>query len=140
MLPACTDNENMSSFGHTFLDRHAHNRPGWLGGNAVMYVLYVDGSIPWPRSNGSRAVAGLAFRADAFVLFDNYLYNDGIERTVLVHEAGHLLGLEHDADAGCAMVGALVENRSMRMGRILPPDDYCTTCQEQLERARHNLF
>jgi predicted Zn-dependent protease len=85
-------------------------------------------------------VAGVSFRADAFIVFHNYLYNDDIERTVLVHEAGHLLGLEHDANAGCAMTGTLVENLSMRTGRILPPDDYCKLHRQQLEQARHNLF
>jgi hypothetical protein len=140
MLPASTDNNNMSSFGYAFLDRHARYRTGWLGGNATMYVLYVDGSAPWSRGNNTSVVAGMSFRADAFVMFDNYLYDEGIERTVLVHEAGHLLGLEHDADAGCAMVGTLVENMSMRIGRALPPDDYCEVHRQQLERARHNLF
>lgn len=140
MLPASTDNNNMSSFGYTFLDQNARYHTGWLGGNATMYVLYVDGSLPWSRGNGTSVVAGMSFRADAFVMFDNYLYDDSIERTVLAHEAGHLLGLEHDADAGCAMVGTLVENLSMRTGRILPPDDYCATHRQQLERAQHSLF
>jgi hypothetical protein len=34
MLPAATDNNNISSFGYTFLDEHARYRTGWLGGNA----------------------------------------------------------------------------------------------------------
>jgi hypothetical protein len=140
MLPASTDNDNMSSFGYKFLGSHAHYRPGWLGGNVTMYVLYVGGSVPWPRGSGNSVVAGVSFRADAFIVFHNYLYNDDIERTVLVHEAGHLLGLEHDANAGCAMTGTLVENLSMRTGRILPPDDYCKLHRQQLEQARHNLF
>jgi hypothetical protein len=140
MLPAYTDNNNISAFGYTFLDRHARYRTGWLGGNITMYIMYVNGSALWSRANGSSAVGGVAFRADAFVVFDNYLYNDNIERMVLVHETGHLLGLEHDSDASCAMVGTLVENLSMRTGRISPPDDYCPDHQRQLERVRHYLF
>jgi hypothetical protein len=140
MLPVSTDNDNISAFGYAFLDGHARYRTGWLGGNATMYVLYVDDSAAGTRASGSGAVAGVAFRADAFVVFDNYLDDDAIERTVLVHEAGHLLGLEHDTDAGCAMVGTLVENLSMRIGRILPPDDYCPDHQKQLEHDRQSLF
>jgi hypothetical protein len=140
MLPASTDANNMTPFGYTFLAGHARYRTGWLGGNVTMYVLYVEGSASWSRSNGTGVVAGMSFRADAFFLFDNYLYNDGIERTVLVHEAGHLLGLEHDSDAGCAMAGTLVENLSIRAGWTLSPDDYCPEHQLQLERARRCLI
>jgi len=137
MLPAVTDTGNISTFGDSFLDQHAHYRTGWLGGNISMYVLYVNGVSSTASSNGSSsAVAGVSFRADAFVIFDNYLYGDPIERTVLVHEAGHLLGLDHDTDPNCAMVGTLVQNLSMKVGRIQPPDDYCPTHQEQLARAR----
>lgn len=142
MLPASTDNNNISAFGNSFLNEHAHYRMGWLGGNATMYVLYVEDSAAGAgdAGAGSGTVAGVAFRADAFVVFSNDLYNDAIERTVLVHETGHLLGLEHDDDPGCAMVGTLVENLSMKTGRTLPPDDYCTDHQRQLEEMRHWLI
>ncbi len=140
MLPASTDSINISAFGYSFLDEHARYRMGWLGGNATMYVLYVKDAAAMPRAIGTGTVAGVAFRADAFVVFGNYLYSDTIERTVLVHEAGHLLGLEHDDDAGCAMVGTLVENLSMKTGRTLSPDDYCPDHQRQLEEMRHSLI
>ena len=136
MLPAVTDTGNISTFGDSFLDQHARYRTGWLGGNVSMYVLYVDNPAPMSSANGSSAVAGVSFRADAFVVYDNYLYGDPIERTVLVHEAGHLLGLDHDTDPNCAMVGTLVQNLSMKTGRIQPPDDYCPDHQRQLAWAR----
>jgi hypothetical protein len=140
MLPASTDNNNISAFGYDFIDQHARYRTGWLGGNVTMYVLYVEGSLPWSRTNGTSAVAGVAFRADAFVIFDNYLYNEAIERTVMVHETGHLLGLDHDAAADCAMVGTLIEDISIKTGRTQPADDYCTDDQRQLEEMRHRLI
>lgn len=140
MLPASSDSGNISSFGRKFLDGHARYRTGWLGGNVCMYVLYVDGSAFGSRINCTSAVAGAAFRADAFVVFENYLADEDIERTVLVHEAGHLLGLEHDDDRGCAMVAMLARNLSMLTGRAMPPDDYCDAHRQQLERARHCLI
>jgi hypothetical protein len=137
LLPAYTDNANVSAFGYSFLDRHAYYRTGWTGGTACMYVLYLNGTVP---RSGAATVAGVSYRADAFVVFDNYIHNEGIERTVLVHEAGHLLGLEHDGDLSCAMTGTLVENASIRTGRILPPDDYCAKDVQQLERMRYYLI
>jgi hypothetical protein len=140
MLPASTDYNNISAFGYGFLADHARYRTGWLGGNASMYVLYMEDSATGPRVAGTGTVVGVAFRADAFVVFSNYLHSDTIERTVLVHEAGHLLGLEHDYDPGCVMVGTLVENPSMKTGRTLSPDDYCPEHQRQLEEMRHSLI
>jgi predicted Zn-dependent protease len=73
-------------------------------------------------------------------VFDNYLSTEGIERTVLVHETGHLLGLDHEDNPGCVMTGTLYENASVRSGRISPPDDYCAKDVQQLERMRYYLF
>ena len=139
MLPESADNANVSAFCNSFLRQHASCRTGWLGGNVSMYVLYLDNSASRPKANNSGVVAGMSFRADAFVIYDNHISGEGIERTVLVHEAGHLLGLEHDDDPGCAMVGTLVENMSIRTGMALPPDDYCSKDRLQLERMRQYI-
>jgi predicted Zn-dependent protease len=105
-----------------------------------MYVLYVKDSATVPRAAGTGTVAGVAFRADSFVVFSHFLYSDTMERTVLVQEAGHLLGLEHDDDASCAMIGTLVENLSMKIGLAQPPDDYCPDDRKQLDEMRHWLI
>jgi hypothetical protein len=140
MIPEEADSSNLSSFGFDLIDRNAHYRTGWLGGNATIYVLYIDLKGRDSMRNGTGVVAGMSYRADSFFIIDNYIYDAGTERTVLIHEAGHLLGLEHDADPRCAMVGTMVRDRSVLMGLALTPDDYCVEHQKQLEYARHHLF
>lgn len=140
MLPAVTDRNNFSTFGNGFVDQNAHYRTEWLGGNATIYVLYINVRNGERMLNGSGVVTGMSYRADSFFIFDSYLLDEGLERTVLMHETGHLLGLEHDTDPGCAMVGTLVRNHSVLMGQATTPDDFCEDHQEHLYYAQHHLF
>lgn len=140
MLPEEADSNNLSSFGFDLIDRNAHYRTGWLGGNATIYVLYIDLKGRDSMRNGTGVVAGMCYRADSFFIIDNYIYDEGTERTVLMHEAGHLLGLEHDADPGCVMTGTMVRNRSVLMGLTPTPDEYCLEHQRALAYARHHLL
>jgi hypothetical protein len=95
-------------------------------GVAVMYVLYLDGHSD--RDSGSGKVLGIAYHGSSTVLFHETIESvdpgvplfAGIEDTVLLHEAGHLLGLvengipmvnqhrdsqhgAHDSSAECIM-------------------------------------
>ncbi|OPY29452.1 MAG: hypothetical protein A4E28_00859 [Methanocella sp. PtaU1.Bin125] len=138
-VPEVADSNNLSSFGYDIIEQNARCHTGWLGGNATIYILYVDLKGRDVPHNGSGVVAGMSYRADAFFVFDNYVYDEVTERTVLMHEAGHLLGLEHDDDPECAMVGTMVRNRSVLMGLTPTPDDYCQAHRRQLENLRNHL-
>lgn len=140
IIPEAADSNNLSSFGYDIVERNAHYRTGWLSGNATIYVLYIDLAGHGSLHNGTGVVAGMSYRADSFFVFDNYIYDEETERTVLMHEAGHLLGLEHDADPGCAMTGTLARNRYVRMGPVSTPDDFCEEHQKQIEYARYHLI
>lgn len=73
-------------------DRHKE------GSEAVMYVLYVDG-----RYAGGEGAVGLAYDASEFAIFKDKIRDStsgllsasqaDVERAVVVHEMGHLLGL-----------------------------------------------
>lgn len=140
MIPARTDRNNMSTFGQDFIGRNARYRAGWLGGNATIYVLYVDIGDSDIRPDGGGVVAGMSFRADAFFVFATSIPDERLEHTVLMHEAGHLLGLEHDRDQGCVMVEALKQNRSQLIGFTHAPGDYCPEHQKQLAYSRRHLL
>ena len=67
------------------------------GDQAVMYFLYLNGEF----SDGGEEVAGFAYHGSSVVIFAEKIENASglriskteVERAVLVHEAGHLLGL-----------------------------------------------
>lgn len=80
-------------------DRHRDLRKE--GSNAVLYVLYLDGEF-----EGGSGVVGLAYSASSFAIFKERIQElsrdqpplvgvtaRDVERSVVVHELGHLLGL-----------------------------------------------
>jgi hypothetical protein len=75
-------------------------------GVAVLYVLYLDGSSD--LDSGSSRVLGYAYHGSSVAMFQDSIEDAGsglilqakVEDTVIVHEAGHLLGL---VDNGIAM-------------------------------------
>ncbi|MFT4975191.1 MAG: hypothetical protein ACI8S6_001078 [Myxococcota bacterium] len=77
------------------------------GGTAVMYFLFLDGSSE--KDTDSGRVLGYAYRGSSLIMFKETMESTGggltlsapIEDTVIVHEAGHVLGL---VDNGIPMV------------------------------------
>lgn len=122
----------------------------------VLYVLYLDGRSDQDDSN--RQLLGLSYSASSFCVFQetvlansSRLGRGAVERAVLVHEAGHNLGLvnngivmqtphqdvangPHDVDADCVMHHAI---ESSRVAQILGavPDDFCANCIADMRAA-----
>jgi len=121
----------------------------------VIYVLYLDGL--WKEGN----VLGLSYRGTNIIIFKETImrsadrspgleYGD-IEKAVLIHEWGHLIGLvgrDYDSDheseeykhhcnleAGDCVMAASVEINVTGMGRT-PPTEFCELCLEDIERIR----
>ena len=137
-VPSSVQADNVCEFGGRMINEHASSHTGLIGGDAVIYVFYVNSSAPEPRINKSNRVGGVSFRGDSVLIFKNNIRDEGEEKTVLVHEAGHLLGLEHDDNQSCAMVGSLLRVHKLNY-TAPPPDDYCEDHQNQLDYARHHL-
>ncbi|MFP3871467.1 MAG: hypothetical protein ACOCTR_00660 [Candidatus Natronoplasma sp.] len=120
-----------------------------------IYILYLDGS--W--KDNERAL-GLAKQPSFVVMFsdviEDFSERSGVERrhiekSVLVHEFGHLLSLvgigyesdhedpvnQHHCDerAGECVMAAAVEYTG-EDNETLPPDDFCELCQKDMERIR----
>jgi hypothetical protein len=132
------DDGNASMIGTRIIERYGRSRMGWLGGSIPIYIIYLNAQ--GPSSNDGEKVVGMSYRADSFIILKNYLDGERLEETVLIHEAGHLLGLEHCEDQGCVMASVLLEKRSWKRGSGGPPVDFCPMHQKELEERRHGLF
>lgn len=137
-VPSAIRAGEVSEFGSTLIAEHAIARTGLIRGDAVMYILYVNASAPEPKLSKSNRVGGVSYCGDSFVIFKSNIRDEGEEKTVLIHEAGHLLGLDHDDDQSCAMVGSLIRVHRQNY-TAPPPDDYCADHWRQLEYGQHHL-
>jgi len=137
-VPSSFQASNVCEFGGRMISEHAFARTGQIGGDAVIYVFYVNASAPEPRIDKGNRVGGVCFRGDSFMIFKNNIRDEGEEKTVLVHETGHLLGLEHDDNQSCVMVGSILRVHKLNY-TAPPPDDFCEEHRKQLDEARHHL-
>ncbi|WP_424358126.1 M12 family metallo-peptidase [Methanocella sp. MCL-LM] len=137
-VPSILGSGEVTVFGNSMIKEHAISRTGLIGGDAVIYIFYVNATAPEPKLSKGNRVGGVSYRGDSFVIFKNNIRDDGEEKTVLIHEAGHLLGLDHDEDQQCAMVGSLI--RVHRQNYTSPsPDDYCADHWRELKERQHKL-
>jgi hypothetical protein len=136
--PEQMGDDNVSAIGAGIIERYGHSSMGWLNGNIPIYILYVNAS--GPRTGDNDTVVGISYRADSFIVLENHIDSEGLEKAVLVHETGHLLGLEHDDDPNCVMVEVLLQKKAWGQGKGGPPTDFCTVHRQELDDRRHNPF
>ncbi len=85
----------LKGFGDGILRNHTQFRSGWLSGRMVIYIIYTNAK--WEGDANSSA-AGIAYNADSILIFKDIIRAQEIETPVLLHEMGHLWGLEHSND------------------------------------------
>ncbi|BAI62878.1 conserved hypothetical protein [Methanocella paludicola SANAE] len=133
------DDSNIYSIGEGIISKYGRAHMGWLGGTIPIYILYVDADGP-ATNNGNDTVVGISYRADSFIILTPHIDNDELEESVLIHETGHLLGLEHDDDRTCVMTSVVMEKRSWLFGKGGPPTEFCADHQNELSDRRYDLF
>jgi hypothetical protein len=126
----------VSSIGGDIIQKYGRARMGWVGGTMPIYILYVNADGPAPHSGDNDTVVAVSYRADSFIMLKDHIDSESLEKTVLVHETGHLLGLEHDADPNCIMTAVLIES----WAKTDPPVNFCSAHQKELTDRRYDLF
>lgn len=87
---------------------HRDEQTGWFGGNVTLYIMYLDtvwhpddsdysGSMPpFGHAAASRVYSvGVTYAADSIIIFKHSIVEEGMETTILLHELGHVWGLDH---------------------------------------------
>jgi hypothetical protein len=139
-VPGQIGDDNVSAIGLNLIEKYGHSHMGWLSGNIPVYILYVNASGPSSTTGDNDTVVGISYRADSFLILKNHIDSEGLEKAVLVHEACHLLGLEHCANQSCVMVEVLLQKRAWSRGNGGPPTGLCPQHQQELSDRRRDLF
>jgi hypothetical protein len=130
------DDDNVSAIGGGIIQNYGQARMGWISGSLPIYILYVNAEGPAALSGENDTVVAVSYRADSFIMLKDHIDQESLEKAVLVHETGHLLGLDHDDDPKCVMTAVLFESRS----KTDPPVNFCPAHEKELERRRYDLF
>lgn len=141
---------DIEAFEATHRDRYSQ------GSEAVLYVLYLNGGSD--QDNGSSRVLGLSYSGSSFCIFKESvdasatlaLTSQTIEEAVLVHEAGHNLGLvnngtpmqtphqdtangNHDTDSSCVMHHTIESSLISQLLGV--PNQFGANCVADLQAA-----
>ena len=86
------EDNRVRMFGDRILQNHTQYHSGWLSGRMVIYIIYT--TLNW-EGNTSNSAAGITYNADTIIIFKDIVRTQEVETPVLLHEMGHLWGLEH---------------------------------------------
>lgn len=128
--------ENVSAIGGAIIEKYARSSMGWISGRIPMYILYVNAEGPAIK-NEDDTVVGISYRADSFIVLKNHIDGEGLEKSVLIHEAGHLFGLDHDGDRRCVMAAVILQRKAWHED---PPAEFCDIHKKELEGRQDDLF
>lgn len=131
--------DNVGNIGVGIIANYSKVQMGWASGTIPIYIIYVNAVGPAAKSGENDTVVGISYRADSFFILKNHVDSEGLEKSVLIHETGHLSGLDHDDNPDCVMSTVMLENKSWKSGGG-PPTEFCAIHKKELSDRRHDLF
>ncbi len=107
-VPILISGNDLFDVTNTLQQAHRDYKTGWLGGNITLYIMYLDAvwqpdnseytsNMPAYQYRTSTRVysVGVTYAADSIIIFRNALTEEDMETTILLHELGHVWGLDH---------------------------------------------
>lgn len=112
-----------------------------------IYVMYIDGQ--YAEQDPDHPTLGLALSASSMVIFKRQIdkiepplldgkkneKNRDIERAVIMHEMGHILGLPHSNDTDCVMHAYMNTTRYYEEISKDLPRDFCAESRDLIKSA-----
>ncbi len=111
--------DGVSRFGDRILRNHTQYHSGWLSGRMVIYIIYTNAK--W-EGDMNYSAAGIAYNADSIIVFKDVIQAQEVETPVLLHEMGHLWGLEHSNNTDDLMNVHIEEYLLSHVFNKLPDD------------------
>ncbi|MBW6516887.1 MAG: matrixin family metalloprotease [ANME-2 cluster archaeon] len=115
-VPILISGNDLFDLTNNLKQAHRDYRTGWLGGNITLYIMYLD--TVWQPDNSEYSSnmpayqymtntrvysAGVTYAADSMIIFRDALTQEDTETTILLHELGHIWGLDHSNVSGDVM-------------------------------------
>lgn len=131
---------------------HRNKSTGWLGGNITLYIMYLDTvwhseGVVYSKGGSSENAAttrvlsvGVTYAADSFIIFRDALMDPNMESTILLHETGHVWGLEHSEEPDNVMNAefTVIKNTAGNTSMSQFPADYSLSDKDKLARLHRS--
>jgi len=128
-------------------EAHRDYHTDWLFGNITVYIMYLD--IEWysetdflttqQEINDSLTYSiGLACAADSIIIFKEATITNNMETSVLLHEMGHIWGLDHSDETSNVMNSLFIFQGDSKI--IEYPDPYDFPLNFSNEDEEHLLM
>jgi hypothetical protein len=147
-VPPIINGENMYDLAMELQKAHRDYGTGWLGGNITIYVMYLDTTWHPDNSDANNMPAtdniysvGVTYLADSIIIFKGSVIEGDLETTILLHEFGHIFGLDHSNESDNVMNAQfnVFHNTSGELNKSQSPTDFSLQDKEKLARLHRTL-
>ena len=99
-IPPVIKDYDVTRLGNKIIKNHTQYHTDWFTGRIVIYIIYTGAK--WSGETKSSA-AGVTYNANSMMVFKEIIPDAETETAILIHETGHLWGLEHSNNSNDIM-------------------------------------